>query len=84
MNTFVQRRSTTVHGTLGSYLRDALQEDSADAVACFPVPRAYACGIFSSFYIIFLVYASRGFHTSFIRNPFNILMPGSVPVLDER
>jgi hypothetical protein len=25
---------------LGSYLRDALQEDSADAVACLPVPQA--------------------------------------------
>jgi hypothetical protein len=28
------------HGTLGSYLRDALQEGSADAVVCLPVPRA--------------------------------------------
>jgi uncharacterized protein YhdP len=26
--------------TLGSYLRDALQEGSADAVVCLPVPRA--------------------------------------------
>jgi hypothetical protein len=27
---------------MGSYLRDALQEGSADAVACFPVPRAFS------------------------------------------
>jgi hypothetical protein len=37
---FMQRLSTALHGTLGSYLRDAFQEGSADAVACFPVPRA--------------------------------------------
>jgi uncharacterized membrane protein len=28
------------HGSLGSYVRDAVQEGSADAVACLPVPRA--------------------------------------------
>jgi hypothetical protein len=43
---FVQRLSTNLHGTLGSYLRDALQEGSTDAVACLPVPRALAYGIF--------------------------------------
>jgi hypothetical protein len=37
---FVQRLSNALHGTLGSYLRDALHEDSANAVACLPVPRA--------------------------------------------
>jgi hypothetical protein len=36
----MQRLSATLHGTLGSYLRDALQEGSADAVACLPAPRA--------------------------------------------
>jgi hypothetical protein len=37
---FMQRLSAALHGTLGSYLSDALQEGSADAVACLPVPRA--------------------------------------------
>jgi hypothetical protein len=37
---FMQRLSVALHGTLGSYPRDALQEGSADAVACLPVPRA--------------------------------------------
>jgi hypothetical protein len=36
----MQRLSAALHGTLGSYLRDAFQEGSADAVACLPVPRA--------------------------------------------
>jgi hypothetical protein len=36
---FMQRLSDALHGNLGSYLRDALQEGSADAVACLPVPR---------------------------------------------
>jgi hypothetical protein len=35
-----QRLSVALHGTLGSYLRDALHEGIADAVACLPVPRA--------------------------------------------
>jgi hypothetical protein len=34
---FMQHPSTAVHGILGSYLRDALQEGSADAVACLPI-----------------------------------------------
>jgi hypothetical protein len=47
---FMQRLSTALHGTLGSYLRDALQEGSAGAVACLPVPRAKAeTKVFSSF-----------------------------------
>jgi hypothetical protein len=37
---FMQRLSAALHGTLGSYLRDALQEGSADVVVCLPVPRA--------------------------------------------
>jgi NAD-specific glutamate dehydrogenase len=37
---FMQRLSAALHGTLSSYFRDALQEGSADAVACLPVPRA--------------------------------------------
>jgi hypothetical protein len=31
---FMKRLSATLHGTLSSYLRDALQEGSADVVAC--------------------------------------------------
>jgi hypothetical protein len=38
---FMQRLSAALHGTyLGFYLRYALQEGSADVVACLPVPRA--------------------------------------------
>jgi hypothetical protein len=37
---FMQRLYAALHGTLGFYLRDALQEGNADAVACLPVPRA--------------------------------------------
>jgi hypothetical protein len=38
---FMQRLSVDLHGTLGSYLRDALQEGSADdAATCLFVPRA--------------------------------------------
>jgi hypothetical protein len=36
---FMQRLFAALHGTLGSYLRDAFQEGSAGAVACLPVPR---------------------------------------------
>jgi hypothetical protein len=43
---FMQPLSGALHGTLSSYFRDALQEGSADAVACLPVPRAQ---VFSSF-----------------------------------
>jgi hypothetical protein len=41
----MQRLSSTLHGTMGSYPRDALQEGSVDAIACLFVPRAY---VFSS------------------------------------
>jgi hypothetical protein len=37
---FMQRLSAALHGTMGSYLRDAFHEGSADAVACLPLPRA--------------------------------------------
>jgi hypothetical protein len=38
---FTQRLSAALHGTLGSYLRDAFQEgNNANAVACLRVPRA--------------------------------------------
>jgi hypothetical protein len=43
---FMQSLSAALHGTLISYLRDAFQEGSADALACLPVPRAH---VFSSF-----------------------------------
>jgi hypothetical protein len=34
---FMQRLFTDLHGTLGSYLRDALHEGSVDVVACLHV-----------------------------------------------
>jgi hypothetical protein len=37
---FMQRISAALHGSLGSYLRDAFQEGNDDVVACLPVPRA--------------------------------------------
>jgi hypothetical protein len=43
---FMRRLFGALHGTFDSYLRDALQDGSADAVACLPVPRAQ---VFSSF-----------------------------------
>jgi hypothetical protein len=33
---FMQRISVVLHGTLGSYLGDALHESGATAVACMP------------------------------------------------
>jgi hypothetical protein len=39
---FMQRLSMVLHGTLGSYPRDALQEGVAAAVACLSAPRAKA------------------------------------------
>jgi hypothetical protein len=36
----MQRLSSTHHGTLGSYFRDASQDVNANAMACLPVPRA--------------------------------------------
>jgi hypothetical protein len=35
----MQRLSVVLHGTLGSYLCDPLQEGGAAAVACLPAPR---------------------------------------------
>jgi hypothetical protein len=46
---FMQRLSVTLHGTLGSYLRDGFYEGSADAVARFSVPRAQ---VFPSFLLL--------------------------------
>jgi hypothetical protein len=37
---FMQRLFAALHGTLGYYLRDALQKGIADVVACLHVPRA--------------------------------------------
>jgi hypothetical protein len=37
---FMQCMSATLHGTLSSYLRDALQEGSVDAAACLLAPLA--------------------------------------------
>jgi hypothetical protein len=37
---FMQRLSAPRHGTLGSYLRDALHEGNVDALACPLVPQA--------------------------------------------
>jgi hypothetical protein len=39
---FMHRLSVVLHGTLGSYLRDALHDDYANVVARFLAPRAYA------------------------------------------
>jgi hypothetical protein len=36
----MNRLFLALHGTLGSYLGDALHEGSADSVACLHVPRA--------------------------------------------
>jgi hypothetical protein len=36
----MQRLVVALHGTLGSYFSDALQEGSVDVVACLLVPRA--------------------------------------------
>jgi hypothetical protein len=36
----MQRFFASLHGALGSYLRDALNEGSVDAMACLHVPRA--------------------------------------------
>jgi hypothetical protein len=37
---FMQCLSIVLHGTLGSHLRDALQEGNGTDVACFPIPWA--------------------------------------------
>jgi hypothetical protein len=42
-----ERLSAALHGTLGSYLRNALHEGNDDTVTCLHIPRAKACGVFS-------------------------------------
>jgi hypothetical protein len=46
---FMQRLSLALHDTLGSYLRDALQEGSVDAGTCPHVPRV---GFFPFFFVL--------------------------------
>jgi hypothetical protein len=45
----MHRPSAALHGSLGSYIRNALQEGSADAMACLPVPRDQIFPLRSSF-----------------------------------
>jgi hypothetical protein len=40
---FMQRLSRVLYGTIGSYLRDFLQEGGAFVVACLPTPRPCLC-----------------------------------------
>jgi hypothetical protein len=61
----MQRLSAFLHGTLGSYLRDALHEGNADVVACLPIPRASACGVFAS---LLLAPFRLVFFTAFVVN----------------
>jgi hypothetical protein len=49
---FMQRVSAALHGISGSYLRDALQEGSADAVACLPVILFLGLRLFSLFFFL--------------------------------
>jgi hypothetical protein len=69
---FMQRLSAALHGTLGSYLRDAFQEGSADAVACLPVPRAWVFFLFFAWWppmlqiSSFCLVASNAFSCNFI------------------
>jgi hypothetical protein len=58
---------SALHGTLGSYLRDALQEGSADFVPCLLFLRAYACGGPSSLFFLFCLLGSN---VCFVRNYF--------------
>jgi hypothetical protein len=37
---FMQRLYVDLHGTLGSYIRDALHEGGASPIACLHAPRA--------------------------------------------
>jgi hypothetical protein len=54
---FMQRLSAVLHGTLGSYLRDAFHEGSTGVVACLSIPRAL---VFSSS-LLFCLVASTAF-----------------------
>jgi hypothetical protein len=53
---FMQRLSAALRGTLGSHLRDAFQEGSAEVVACLHVPRA----------LVFFLFLLGGFHCVFL------------------
>jgi CBS domain-containing protein len=48
----MRRLSAPLHGTLGPYLRDALQEGSAHGVACLPVSWAEVFVLFYSFHLL--------------------------------
>jgi cell shape-determining protein MreD len=63
----MKRLYAALHGTLGSYLRDALHEGSADVVACLHVPRA---SVFS-FFILFTWWSPLPFR---VRTFFAFLM----------
>jgi hypothetical protein len=43
---FMQHPSAALHGTLGSYLRDTMQQGSADGVACLPRALALRAWVF--------------------------------------
>jgi hypothetical protein len=49
---FMQHMCAALHGTLGSYLGDALQEGNVDVVACLLVLRAEVFPLISSFYLV--------------------------------
>jgi hypothetical protein len=63
---FIQRLFAALHGTLGSYLCDALHEGIAHAEACLHVPRVY---IFS-FFLLFAWWLMLLF---LVRKMFNLL-----------
>jgi hypothetical protein len=72
---FMQRLSAALHGTLGSYLRDAFDEGSADAVACLSIPRAK---VFPSFLLsawwLMLLFCKKTFNSFRINIPFYIFL----------
>jgi hypothetical protein len=52
-----------LHGTLGSYGRDTLEEGNDDYLACFPVPRAH---VFPSFCLVaYATFSSRSFFSKY-------------------
>jgi hypothetical protein len=63
---FMPRLFAALHGTLGSYLRDALQAGSVVAVACLFVPRAKTCGFFSFLFFPFSLVVSTAFSFRYI------------------
>jgi hypothetical protein len=64
---FMQRLSTAFHDALGSYLRDALQEGSANAMTCLPVLRAWVYRVTSSL-LVFALWLSSFFLCHFFVN----------------